>query len=177
MTPAVDHGPEFTSRALEDWAYPRGVQLDFIRPGKPVENAYIESFNGRLRDECLNMRQFVSLDDARAKIEACRRDYDQHRPHGALRHRHRASSSPTVRDFGRSKQCADRQRGSVRFRVHRQYLRLRDDLHCGGRPGCACFASRREHTPLAMGAEAPRPRPNFLSRGTLQSLALSHLRV
>ena len=82
----VDHGTEFTSRALEDWAYRRGVQLDFIRPGKPIENAHIESFNGRLRDECLNVHQFLSLDDARQKIEAWRRDYNQHRPHGALGH-------------------------------------------------------------------------------------------
>lgn len=51
----VDHGTEFTSRALEDWAWRRGVKLDFIRPGKPIENAHIESFNGRLRDECLNV--------------------------------------------------------------------------------------------------------------------------
>ena len=65
----VDHGTEFQSRALEDWAYRRGVQLDFIRPGKPVENAFIESFNGRLRDECLNVHQFVSLTEAQA-IEA-----------------------------------------------------------------------------------------------------------
>jgi len=82
----VDHGTEFMSRALEDWAYQRGVQLDFIRPGKPVENAHIESFNGRLRDECLNVHQFVSLADARAKIEAWRIDYNQHRPHGSLGH-------------------------------------------------------------------------------------------
>jgi putative transposase len=82
----VDHGTEFTSRALEDWAYQRGVQLDFIRPGKPVENAHIESFNGRLRDECLNVHQFASLDDARQKIEAWRQDYNQHRPHSALGH-------------------------------------------------------------------------------------------
>lgn len=82
----VDHGTEFTSRALEDWAYRRGVQLDFIRPGKPVENAYIESFNGRLRDECLNVHQFVSLEDARHKIEAWRLDYNHHRPHSALGH-------------------------------------------------------------------------------------------
>ena len=82
----VDHGTEFTSRALEDWAYRRGVALDFIRPGKPVENAYIESFNGRLRDECLNVHQFVSLDDARQKIEAWRLDYNQQRPHSALGH-------------------------------------------------------------------------------------------
>ena len=68
----VDHGTEFTSRALEDWAYQRGVQLDFICLGKPRENAFIESFNGRLRDECLNVHQFLSLDDARRKIEAWR---------------------------------------------------------------------------------------------------------
>ena len=82
----VDHGTEFQSRALEDWAYGRGVQLDFIRPGKPIENAFIESFNGRLRDECLNVHQFVSIADAQAKIEAWRRDYNQYRPHGSLGH-------------------------------------------------------------------------------------------
>jgi putative transposase len=82
----VDHGTEFTSRALEDWAYRRGVQLDFIHPGRPVENAHIESFNGRLRDECLNVHQFTSIDDARAKIEAWRVDYNQHRPHSSLGH-------------------------------------------------------------------------------------------
>jgi putative transposase len=80
----VDHGTEFMSRALEDWAYARGVQLDFIRPGKPVENAFIESFNGRLRDECLNVHQFTSIADAQAKIEAWRVDYNQRRPHGSL---------------------------------------------------------------------------------------------
>ena len=83
----VDHGTEFQSRALEDWAYRRGVQLDFICPGKPTENAFIESFNGRLRDECLNVHQFTSIEDARAKIEAWRIDYNHHRPHGSLGHR------------------------------------------------------------------------------------------
>jgi putative transposase len=82
----VDHGTEFMSRALEDWAFARGVQLDFIRPGKPVENAFIEAFNGRLRDECLNVHQFTSLEDARAKIEAWRLDYNQRRPHSSLGH-------------------------------------------------------------------------------------------
>jgi putative transposase len=82
----VDHGTEFQSRALEDWAYHRGVQLDFIRPGKPVENAFIESFNGRLRDECLNVHQFASLEDARSRIEAWRRDYNHRRPHSSLGH-------------------------------------------------------------------------------------------
>ncbi len=62
----VDHGTEFTSRALDEWAWRRGVQLDFIRPGKPVENGLIESFNGRLRDECLNVTEFTSLEHARA---------------------------------------------------------------------------------------------------------------
>lgn len=80
----VDHGTEFTSKALDEWAYRRGVQLDFIRPGKPVENAFIESFNGRLRDECLNVYDFASLDHAQRLIEAWRQDYNQFRPHGAL---------------------------------------------------------------------------------------------
>ena len=74
------------SRALEDWAFYRGVQLDFTRPGKPTENAFIESFNGRLRDECLNVHQFLSIDDARTKIEAWRLDYNQRRPHSSLGH-------------------------------------------------------------------------------------------
>src|SRR5499433_808049 len=82
----VDHGTEFQSRALEDWAYRRGVQLDFIRPGKPIENAFIESFNGRLRDEGLNVHQFASIADAQTKIEAWRLDYNQRRPHGSLGH-------------------------------------------------------------------------------------------
>ena len=69
----VDHGTEFMSRALEDWAYQRGVQLDFIRPGKPVENGLCESFNGRLRDECLNVHGFTSLDHARAVLTAWNR--------------------------------------------------------------------------------------------------------
>jgi len=83
---SVDHGTEFQSRALEDWAYRHGVQLDCIRPGKPIENACIESFNGRLRDECLNVHQFASIADAQTTIEAWRRDYNEHRPHGSLGH-------------------------------------------------------------------------------------------
>jgi putative transposase len=82
----VDHGTEFQSRALEDWAYRRDVQLDFIRPGKPVENAFIESFNGRLRDECLNVNQFASLAEAQVILEAWRMDYNHHRPHSSLGH-------------------------------------------------------------------------------------------
>lgn len=83
-TITVDHGTEFTSRALDEWAYRRGITLDFIRPGKPTENGFIEAFNGKLRDECLNAQQFLSIDDARSKIEAWRVDYNLHRPHSSL---------------------------------------------------------------------------------------------
>jgi putative transposase len=82
----VDHGTEFTSKALDEWAYRRGVTLDFIRPGKPTENAFIESFNGRLRDECLNVYSFLSMAHAQDLIEGWRRDYNDRRPHGALGH-------------------------------------------------------------------------------------------
>jgi len=80
----VDNGPEFISKALDLWAYANGVTLDFSRPGKPTDNAFIESFNGRLRDECLNANWFLSLDDARSKIETWRRDYNEVRPHTSL---------------------------------------------------------------------------------------------
>jgi putative transposase len=80
----VDNGSEFYSRAMEAWAYQYGVQLDFIRPGKPVENSYIESFNGRLRDECLNVQVFFALADVREKLELWRQDYNQVRPHSSL---------------------------------------------------------------------------------------------
>jgi len=83
-TITVDHGTEFTSKALEEWAWMRGVKLDFIRPGKPMENGHIESFNGRLRDECLNVNQFLSWDHARQLLEAWRLDYNHCRPHGSL---------------------------------------------------------------------------------------------
>lgn len=80
----VDNGSEFYSRALDAWAYRHGVQLEFIRPGRPVENAFIESFNGRLRDECLNAQVFFTVEDARRKLEAWRLDYNHHRPHSSL---------------------------------------------------------------------------------------------
>ena len=80
----VDNGPEFISKALDRWAYENGVTLDFSRPGKPTDNAFVESLNGRLRDACLNSHWFLSLADARAKIEAWRRDYNESRPHTAL---------------------------------------------------------------------------------------------
>ena len=80
----VDNDSEFASKVLDAWAYAQGVKLDFIRPGKPIENAAIESVNGRFRDECLNAQVFVSLHDARQKIDAWRIDYNEHRPHGSL---------------------------------------------------------------------------------------------
>jgi putative transposase len=80
----VDNGTEFTSRVVDQWAHQRRVQLHFIDPGKPVQNAFIESFNGKFRDECLNENWFVSLAEAREKIETWRKDYNQVRPHSAL---------------------------------------------------------------------------------------------
>ena len=81
----VDNGPEFAGKALDEWAYRRGVKLNFIRPGKPVENAFAESFNGRLRDECLNTTWFMSIKHAREVIESWRHDYNEVRPHGSLK--------------------------------------------------------------------------------------------
>ena len=69
---------------LDQWAYANKVTLDFSRPGKPTDNAFIESFNGRIRAECLNENWFLSIDDARQKVEAWRQDYNNHRPHSAL---------------------------------------------------------------------------------------------
>jgi putative transposase len=82
----VDHGPEFTSQVMDRWAYERRVKLHFIEAGKPEQNAYVESFNGKFRDECLNENWFMSLEEARVKIETWRRDYNQVRPHSALKY-------------------------------------------------------------------------------------------
>jgi putative transposase len=83
----VDQGSEFVSRDLDLWAYANGVTLDFSRPGKPTDNAHIEAFNGRFRAECLNAHWFLTLDDARSKLEDWRRYYNEERPHGAIGHR------------------------------------------------------------------------------------------
>lgn len=80
----LDNGPEFLSIAMATWAEERGVELDFIEPGKPVQNAFIESFNGTFRDECLNEHWFLNLQDAREKIEAWRQRYNGERPHSSL---------------------------------------------------------------------------------------------
>ena len=81
----VDQGTEFVSRDLDLWAYTKGVILDFSRPGKPTDNAFIEAFNGRFRAECLNAHWFMSLEDAREKMEDYRKYYNELRPHGAIK--------------------------------------------------------------------------------------------
>ncbi|SCY55283.1 putative transposase [Nitrosospira sp. Nsp13] len=80
----VDNGSEFISKVMDKWAYKRGIELDFSRPGKPTDNAKVESFNGRLRQECLNAHWFLSLEDARRKIDDWRQYYNETRPHSAL---------------------------------------------------------------------------------------------
>lgn len=100
----TDQGPEFTSRALDHWAYGRSVDLKLIAAGKPTQNAYIESFNGKFRDECLNDHYFHNLAHARAVIADWRRDYNEMRPHSSLgrippaefaaRHRLRSGDGP-----------------------------------------------------------------------------------
>jgi putative transposase len=91
----VDNGPEFDGQVLDKWAYRRSVHLSFIRPGKPNENAYIESFNGKFRDECLNEHWFISLAHARHVIEAWRIEYNTERPHSSL-------SNLTPEEFART---------------------------------------------------------------------------
>jgi len=83
----IDNGPEFISQVVDRWAYENGVQLHFITPGRPTENGYIESFNGKFRDECLNENWFVDLRDAREKIAAWQWDYNHVRPHSGLGYR------------------------------------------------------------------------------------------
>ncbi|RSV10480.1 transposase, partial [Sphingomonas sp. ABOLF] len=96
----LDNGPEFISKDLDLWAYQHDVVLDFSRPGKPTENAFAEAFNGRVRAECLNAYWFLSLDDARVKCEAWRRDYNEHRPHSSL-----GNQTPMERAFSSGQAC------------------------------------------------------------------------
>ena len=84
---SVDNGPEFTSKALDEWAHRRGVKLSFSRPGTPTDNPYIESFNGRLREECLNQHWFESFEEARQILEKWRIEYNTERPHSSLANR------------------------------------------------------------------------------------------
>lgn len=79
-----DNGPEMTSREFMDWAFRRKIEIEYIEPGKPIQNAFIESFNSRLRDECLNEELFLDLADAKKKIEKWRRSYNEKRPHSSI---------------------------------------------------------------------------------------------
>lgn len=89
-----DNGPEFISEAFDQWAATHGVKINFIEPGRPVQNCYVESFNGRMRDECLNSNWFTDLDDARQRIIDWTREYNEEREHGSL--------GMTPREFARS---------------------------------------------------------------------------
>lgn len=101
----VDNGTEFSGRLLDLWAYHHQVRIDFSRPGKPTDNSFIETFNGSLRDECLNVHWFESLEDARRSIEAWRRDDNESRPHMSLKNLSpaefaRRSASPSILSTG-----------------------------------------------------------------------------
>ena len=93
-----DNGPEFPSRVMDAWALDRKIRQEFIEPGKPTQNAFIESFNGRLREECLNRSWFTSLADARRQLETWRIDYYHQRPHSSLGYRTPAEFASTLRE-------------------------------------------------------------------------------
>lgn len=95
----LDNGPEFAGKTLDCWAHERGLHLDFITPGKPVQNAFVESFNGKFRDECLSEYWFRSLEDARHIIESWRREYNEVRPHSALADRTPSEFAEVARHF------------------------------------------------------------------------------
>jgi putative transposase len=105
----TDQGPEFTGKAMDAWAYQRGIELRLIEAGKPTQNAYVESFNGKFRDECLNEHWFRTLAEARAAVAAWRADYNQGRPHSALEYRTPAEFAAAWRSrhAGSAKQIAE----------------------------------------------------------------------
>jgi putative transposase len=119
-----DNGTEFISRALDKWAYENGVTLDFSRPGKPMDNATIESFNGSFRDECLNVNWFLSMEDAQEKIEKWRQDYNEFRPRSSL-------GDLTPRQF------ADKYKANIRG----QKTQFQLDQSSGEAPACYLFES------------------------------------
>lgn len=95
---SLDNGPEFQSAALDAWAHEHRVRLAFIEPGKPIQNAVVESYNGRMRDECLNVNWWSTIDEARCGIEAHRIDYNEVRPHGSLDNRTPAEFARQLRE-------------------------------------------------------------------------------
>ena len=121
----VDNGPEFISRALDRWAYEHRVALHFIQPGKPIQNAHVESFNGRFRDECLSQMHFPTLARARAEIELWRVDYNTQRPHSALAYQ-------TPEEFGRAVRASmtEGDRSSLKAKPTGE----RDPTHVGQQP-------------------------------------------
>ena len=96
----VDNGSEFTGRLMDMWAYHHDVRLDFSRPGKPTDNSFVETFNGSLRDECLNVHWFASLAEARSTLEAWRQDYNESRPHSALNELAPAEYARRIKEMG-----------------------------------------------------------------------------
>lgn len=109
LTVRTDQGPEFTGKAMDQWAYERKIELRLIEAGKPTQNAYIESFNGKFRDECLNEHWFRSLAEAREVIAAWRMDYNQSRPHSAIEYQTPAQFAAAwrARQAGNSRQSAE----------------------------------------------------------------------
>ena len=111
----TDNGPEFTGKALDRWAYEHRVKLEFIQPGKPMQNAFVESFNGTFRDDCLNENWFMDLEDARRIIENWRVDYNEVRPHSSLDDRtpgeFATRAAAPLRPSATLQACAPPQRG------------------------------------------------------------------
>jgi hypothetical protein len=120
---------EFTSKVLDEWCYKNGIRFDFIRPGKPVENGMIESFNGRLRDECLNAHEFASLDDVRATLNDWQDHYNHRRPHGSLGHL-------TPSEYAQNGQQA----GNQAAKLQDQPLRKPDQAQWGSESKCARYS-------------------------------------
>jgi len=127
----VDNGTEFTSKALDEWAYRRGVKLDYTRPGKPTDNGLIESFNGRLRDEFLNTHEFVTMQDVRKRLKTWKDDYNAERPHGSLGH-----STPS--EFAKTRSGQPSKAARLQLRTDRKQGRR----HFGR--GCTFQAPERE---------------------------------
>ena len=143
----VDQGSEFISRDLDLWAYMKGVTLDFSRPGTPTDNAFIESFNGKFRAECLNQHWFMNLDDAVGKCEIWRRDYNEVRPHSAIGNKPPISLGTGQRHMARP---------------GRQEL---DDAQPGGpRMGSSSTPSVRSRVPKPHRTAAMLPRCALVSR-------------
>lgn len=126
---AANNGSEFASKAMDAWTYQYGVQLEFTRPRRAIDNSYVESFNGRLRDECLNVETFFGLSDVRETLERWRLDYNQVRPHSALGDRPpqqfardwKQSSAVSLRTAGRPRKCRPAPRIATLPRIQNCY--------------------------------------------------------